>query len=673
MLTIALKPSLRLAAALVGALMSFPGHTAETAHPRLPLWDAAALTQACDSGLVDLAQQVAALEKLPLASANVATVFGAWNALQIRQEDVEGPVYLLNSVSPDVKVREAADACLIKYNKFGAELFQNAALYQRIRAVAPKDAVDAKLKKDLLEGFEDTGVSLPPEQQARMKQILEQMEQIRQEFERDIRDNKTRLAFTPAEVKGLPQSYLERAKRDDQGNYLLGFEYPEYVPFMENAADEEARRRYQSAFASRGGPRNIELLNQVVALRREMAGLYGFPSYADFVTRRRMVGKPAVVHKFLDEVMAQVRELELRDLEDLRRAKAERLGKPLSEVKLNRWDVSYYQERIKQQRYDIDQEALRKYFPAAAAIDWAMSISAQLYGIEFRAAESTAVALWHPEVRYYDVIDSGSGAFLGGIYLDLYPRDGKFSHAAAFGVRGVSALAGRTPISVLVTNFNRQGLDFNEMETLVHEFGHVMHGVLSRTRYVGHAGTSVETDFVEAPSQMYEEWARKLESIRLIGKFCNGCPAVDEAMMKRLNAARNFGRGVRYARQHLYASFDMAIYGPQPGEALAVWQRMEGATPLGYVPGTAFPGQFDHIIRNYGAGYYSYMWSEVLALDMLSQYGDNLMNPAVGKRFRTEILARGGEKTGAELVRAFLGREPSPKAFFEEIAGQRLH
>jgi len=640
----------------------------ETSRPTIPVWNAAALMLTCDSGLTKLKQQVAMLEKLPVEQADVNSVFGAWNALQITQDDVEGPVYLLNNVSPDALVRSAADACLLKYNEFSTGLFQNEALYQRVLAVKPVDSVDAKLKKGLLESFEDTGVSLPPEKRARMKEILEQLEMIRQEFERNLRDNKTQLVFTPDELKGLPQDYLEQAKRDDKGNYLLGFNYPEYGPFMENSANEEARRRYQFAFTNRGGTRNIELLNAVGALRHEMAGLFGLPSYAHFATRRRMVGKPEVVEKFLGEVMQAVREIEISDLKDLRQAKAKDLGLPLDKVSLNRWDVAYYQERLKQQRFSIDQEALRRYFPAEATISWVMHISAELYGIEFRRAK---VPLWHPDVRYYDVIDTKSGMLLGGIYLDLYPRDGKFTHAAAFGVRGVSMLAGRTPISVLVTNFNRNGLNFGELETLVHEFGHVMHGVLSRTRYAAHAGTSVETDFVEAPSQMYEEWAHKLEAVRLIHDFCKDCPEVDAPMMTRLNAARNFGRGLRYARQHLYASFDMAIYSEQPGEALSVWEKMEAATPLGHVTGTSFPGQFSHIISNYGAGYYGYMWSEVLALDMLSQYGNNLMNPAVGRRFRTEILQRGSEKGGAELVRAFLGREPSPQAFFAEIKGQR--
>ncbi|KYC29183.1 Thimet oligopeptidase [Sterolibacterium denitrificans] len=666
------------AVALLCVLPSLSAQADTIARPTLPLWNAATLTQVCNDGLVELQRQVDALANLPLdavaihADTDTKTFFPAWNALQIRLEDIENPVYLLNNVSPDPAVRAAAESCLLEYNRFGSALYQNAAIYQRVRAVVPRDAVDAKLKKDLLEAFEDTGVALPVDKQARMKQILERLELIRQEFDRNIRDNDTRLSFTPTEVVGLPPAYLERAARDAQGNYLLGFGYPEYVPFMENAEDEAARRRYQFAFVNRGGPRNLELLDEVVALRHKMAGLYGLPSYADFVIRRRMAGTPAAVRDFLAEVQTQVRQVELDDLAELRQAKVEHTGKPLAQVQLQRWDVSYYQERLKRERYSVDQEALRRYFPSEAAFAWAMDISAQLYGIEFRAA-GKAVAVWHPEVRYYDVIDGKTGELLGGIYLDPYPREGKYSHAAAFGVRGASRLAGRTPISVLVTNFDRQGLNFNELETLVHEFGHVMHGVLSRTRYVDHAGTRVETDFVEAPSQMYEEWAHRLESVGRIAGFCadRGCKPVDAEMMQRLNAARNFGRGIHYARQHLYASYDMALYGPQPGAALAVWQRMEAATPLGHTPDTAFPGQFSHIIRGYGAGYYGYMWSEVLALDMLSQYGDNLMNPAVGQRFRREILERGGERSGAEMARNFLGRAPSPQAFFAEIAGRR--
>jgi len=269
--------------------------------------------------------------------------------------------------------------------------------------------------------------------------------------------------------------------------------------------------------------------------------------------------------------------------------------------------------------------------------------------------------------RYY--CEAGAGGSAAGVHTTLQLIHS--SHAAAFGVRSVSLLAGRTPLSVLVTNFNTDGLNHREVETFLHEFGHALHGVLSRTRYASQGGTSVERDFVEAPSQMYEEWGRKLEPLRLLRRYCTGCPEIDEALVKRLHAARSFGRGILYGRQHLYAAYDMALFGEREADPMQTWIRMEGETPAGYVPGTQFPGTFGHLVGGYGAGYYGYMWSEVIALDMLSRFGRNLMNPAVGRRFRELILARGGEEPAKVMVREFLGRDPSPEAFFEEITGQR--
>ena len=649
---------------LCGAFAPF-GWTAS--HPQIPIWSARDIEAACAEVLSNARGQVAVLEKLPLSLA-AGRVFRAWDRLQILIEDTQGPVDVLTNMSPDSVTRAAGEACLLKINEFSIELLQNEAIYARVQRAAPAESIDRKLKRDVVEAFEDTGVALPAEKRARMKAIVQRLEEVRQEFARNIRDNKTRLAFSAEETKGLPASYLERARRDDKGNFLLGFEYPEYEPFMSNAENEDARRRYHVAFSNRGTPRNLDLLGEAARLRREIAGLYGLPSYAHFATRRRMVRNPETVLRFLDDVKGKVREIERREIEELRAFKAERLGKTLQEVTLNRWDVPYYQEQLKKTRYNVDQESLRAYFPTDASVAWVFAISDEMYGVRFVAAKAP---LWHPSVRYYDVIDGATGEFLSGIYLDLFPREGKYSHAAAFGARSASLLARRTPISVLAANFNPNGLDHRELETLLHEFGHILHGVLSRTRYASHGGTNVERDFVEAPSQMYEEWGRKEESLRLIRRHCGGCPQVDEALVKRLRAAHAFGRGIQYGRQHLYASYDMALFGERELDPMQEWVRIESETPAGHVPGTQFPGTFEHIVGGYGAGYYGYMWSEVLALDMLSAYGKNLMNPAVGRRFRELILARGGQRPAGEMVHDFLGRDPSPKAFFEEITGQR--
>jgi len=637
-------------------------------HPQIPIWNARDIDAACSAVLSGARARVAVLEKLPLSQATVERVFRAWDRLQILIEDTQGPVEVLTNMSPDTGTRTAGEDCLLKMTELSTELFQNEKIYARFQRVAPADGIDRKLKQDVVEAFEDTGVALPPEKRARMKAILRRLEEVRQVFARNIRDNKTRLAFSAEETKGLPASYLERARRDDKGNYLLGFEYPEYEPFMSSAENEEARRRYHIAFSNRGTPANLDLLGEATRLRREIAGLYGLPSYAHFATRRRMVQNPETVLRFLDEVKGKVREIERKEIDELRAFKAERMGKRLQEVTLNRWDVPFYQEQLKKARYNVDQEALRAYFPTDASVAWVFAVSGEMYGVRFVPAKSP---LWHPSVRYYDVIDGGTGDFLSGIYLDLFPREGKYSHAAAFGVRSSSLLARRTPLSVLVANFDRKGLNHRELETLLHEFGHILHGILSRTRYASHGGTNVERDFVEAPSQMYEEWGRKEESLRLIRRHCSGCPEVDEALVKRLRAAHAFGRGIQYGRQHLYASYDMALFGEREVDPMQEWIRVESETPAGHVSGTQFPGTFEHIVGGYGAGYYGYMWSEVLALDMLSVYGKNLMNPAVGRRFRELILSRGGQRPAGEMVREFLGRDPSPKAFFEEITGQR--
>jgi len=634
----------------------------------LPILDAVTLKAACTQMLADARARIAELETLPLADSTPERVLDRWDADAIALEDIVGPVAILNNVHPDKSVRDAADGCVLELSRFQVEVFQNEALFERVRAVVPATPAQEQLKKDLIEAFEDTGAALPPARRARAKAIADRLTELNQEFERNIRENPTRVTFTPDEYEGLPASYLERVPRDEQGHIVLGFDYPDFNPFMANAKNERARQRYYVAYLNRGTPRNLEVLEEIVALRKELAGLYDMPSYAHFALRRRMADSPDAVTSFLDDVQAAVADVEKRDAEELRKLKAEMTGTPLDQTVINRWDVPYFSERLRERRYQIDQEALRRYFPMPQTLDWVLHVSSRLFGVRF---ERAAVPVWHEDVLYYDVRDAASGAFIGGIYLDLYPRDGKFTHAAAWPVRGVSRRVGRTPISVLVTNFDRRGLTHDEAETFFHEFGHVLHGVLSETEYNAHAGTSVQRDFVEAPSQIFEEWTRRLDSLSTIREVCADCPVMDEALVRRLNDARRFGQGILYARQHLYAAYDMALYGPTPGRAMAVWQEMEGGTTLGHVPGTEFPGTFAHIAGGYAAAYYGYMWAEVLALDMLSAFGESLMNPEVGSRFRRDILSRGGEEPARALVERFLGRPVSKEAFVAEITGTR--
>jgi thimet oligopeptidase len=647
------------AAAATNAAAAAPAPT----RPLMPMYDAAGIAKACDEGLERQHKMIAAMD----AKSGGGKIFDEWNSLSIDIEDTLSPIYLLSNVHPDKAVRDAAEPCLQKYTTLQTEMFQDEKLYARVNAAPPMNPHQAKLKKDLLEGFEDSGVALPAGKRARAKEIFDKLETLRQEFDRAIRDDPRKVTVTPAEMAGMPESYLKGKKQDEKGNYVLGLDYPSFFPFIQNAKDGEARKRYYLAKYTQGGAENLDRLYDIFKLRQELAGLYGLPSFAAYALRHKMVQNVETVDKFLASVKGAVNDLEAREIEELRTEKARDLGTPLAATRMERWDLLYYQEKVRRERYSVDQEKLRKYFPSDKSVDYVFAISQRLYGVKFREAK---VPVWNPDVRYFDVLDASSGKFISGFYIDLYPREGKFGHAAAFPLRGASTRVGRTPMSALVANLDPEGLTQGELETLMHEFGHVLHGVLSHVEYNPDAGTAVKNDFVEAPSQMFEEWARREQPLELFKQVCADCPHLTHDEIERLDAARRYGQGTRYARQWLYAAYDMALStNPQP--PLEVWKKFESATPLGYVDGTLFPASFSHIASNYGAGYYGYMWSEVLALDMLTPFRKNMLDPVVGRRYRDTILANGGQEEEMALVKRFLGRAPTSDAFFAEITGKR--
>lgn len=654
---------------LLGTGLLFPsvGTLAGQQVRPLPVPDVVMLNASCSWALERAEANAEALRNLPLDEVSVETVLDVWDRDEADLGDVTGPIAVLNNVHPDAEVRAAGEQCLQEVTDFDSRLYQDEALYQRIAAVQPHDPVAKKLQEDILEDFEDAGVSLPVASRDRAREITSRLTELRQEFERNLRDDNTRLVFTPDEYRGVPESYLEGVSREGD-NIVVGTSSPEYITFMRNAVDEDARRRFYLAYVNVGAPRNIEILDEISRLRRELAVLHGKPSYASYILQHRMAGSPETVAAFLRDVEGRVTDIERSEYQEMRAMKASMTDMPLETTELNPWDVGYYRERLREQRTNIDQEMLRKFFPTEPTVAWALGMSSRLYGVTFEEKE---VPVWHPEVRYFEVRDSASDEVLGGLYLDPFPRDGKYTHAAVWPVRQSSTLEGRKPISVFVTNLDRVGLTHSEVETLLHELGHALHNIFSQTRYARQGGTAVQSDFVEAPSQMYEEWARRLETLSLIRDYCEECPLMDQELVDRLEEARRFGQGMGYADQRMFAAYDQLLYGPEPVDVMGAWHAMERERVMGETQGSSFPARFGHLANHYGAGYYGYMWSEVIALDMLSAFDGNLMDPEVGARFRHEVLERGGERDAMELVEGFLGREVNSDAFFREITGTR--
>lgn len=657
--------------AMLGSAQMLRAETGQYMPRFLPLFKAADIPARCEASLEQMQTGIRKFARQKIKNnADARPYLVAWDELHAVLNDFGSPMTLYSNVDPDPALRQAADDCELQISQYLTSIYQNRKLYAQFKKLNATDPVDQKFLKDILQEFEKTGVQLSTRQQKRLKEIMQQGTRLEQDFAKNIRDNPEKVELTPAELTGLPERYIAGLKKNARGNYLLGFDAPEYQPFMALAESDAARQRYQTAYTRRGTAQNLDFMKQAIQLRYAQAQLLGQQSYAHFALEDRMAKTPDAVNRFLEEVYAKVAPLEQQEVEELRRFKAERLNVPLQTVTITRWDQAYWSEKLRQARYQVDQEKLRDYFPTEAAQKWLFALSSELYGIRFKPVK---VQVWQDEVEYYAVHDQASGELLGGLYLDKYPREGKYSHAAVWGVYGGSDLNQRRPVSVLVTNFNRKGLNSNELETLVHEMGHALHGILSRTRYSEQSGTSVERDFVEAPSQMYEEWARRVETLSKLADYCQpACPRVDAALAERLNQVRKYGRSLHYARQTLYAQYDMALHSQDAlnADPLKLWQEMEGKTALGSVPDQQFPGQFGHLMGGYQAGYYSYMWAEVLALDMLSSFGDQLMDKQVGAHYRNTVLSQGGQKSGEQMVRDFLGREPDQQAFFKEISGQ---
>ena len=626
---------------------------------------AAQIDEECQRLLADQKQSEQRLSQLPAEQAS--TVLAELDAMLRRYEDTLGPLSLMAGVHPDKAVRDAADACDLAYQAFNSAFLQNAAIHALLKQAQPADDIDRRLQRDQLDSFEDSGAALAPEAQARAREINVEITRLGQEFDRRVREDKTRLAFSAAELSGVPRQVWQRAPRDDQGRTLLGLDSPTSVPVIEGARNPTTRMRMWRGFQNQGGEDNLKTLAQLGLLRREYARLFGFDSYADFLLRRRMAGSEAQARSFLDGVKDAVAQREITDLGVLREAKASDLKKDPAATVLQRWDVAHYTERVRSARFAVRQDQFRSHFPPEASLRFVFKLAEVLFGVTFSPLPQT---LWHADARAFTVSDSASKALLGTLFVDLYPRADKYKHAAVWPFRNVSTAAQRLPAAGLVVNFNRKGLSIDELDTLLHEFGHALHALLSTTRHASQGGINVVHDFGEAPSQMLEDWVYDPEVLSLFAQVCKACKPVPAALIAKADRARHFGKGIAVARQHLYASYDLTLTGKDAPEPMALWALMEGATPLGHVSGTMLPAGFAHLAGGYAAGYYGYLWSLVLAEDLRTAFAGKRLDGPTGRRYRETVLAHGGQVAPEDLLRQFLGRPSDSRAFFEALKKQ---
>ena len=594
-----------------------------------------------------------------------------------------GVVRHLESVATTPELRAAWNVVEPEASAFYSQIPLNAGLWKQLQGYGATDEskhlnpTRTRFLTKTLDSFKRHGAELDPAGKARMAELDVELTKVTTKYSENVLDstNAFELIVTDeASLAGLPPSAVEGARQSAKSKNMEGWRFtlqaPSYIAVMTYLDDREIREKMYRAFSTRATEPerdNRPLLARILELRREKARLLGFPDFADFVLHDRMAHKGEQAMKFLEDLKAKTERFFVKENDTL---------EAFAGQKLEPWDVGYWAEKQRRALYDFDEEQLRPYFPAERVVSGMFSIVERLYGIKVEQHEG--VPVWHPDVRYFEVHDR-DGRLLGAFYADWYPREAKRDGAWMEGfITGIDAPGRFEPhVGCICGNLTPPLgdkpalLTHREVETIFHEFGHLLHHVLSRVEVRSLAGTSVAWDFVELPSQIMENWCWERSALDLFARHYETGEAIPEDLFQKMVRARTYRGanaqmrqlGFGYVDLKLHREYDPALDGDVTTYARKILQPFSAATfPDNY----AMIAGFTHLFASpvgYGAGYYSYKWAEVLDADAFTRFRDEgIFSPEVGAAFREQILSKGDSEDPAELYRRFMGRDPDPEA-----------
>jgi len=577
---------------------------------------------------------------------------------------------LIQEVHPDEAMRSTAEKVSQKVQAFLTDLSLNRAVYDALTSLDVKGA-DAETRyyvEKTLRDFRLAGVDKDEATRKRIKALRDELVLIGQEFSRNIRDDKrTVIVEDPAELEGLPADYIARHKPGPDGKITLTIDYPDSLPVFSYAKRESLRKRMFMEYNNRAYPKNMAVLDRMIAKRHELANLLGFSNWADYITADKMVGSGRNASEFIDRIVEASKAKAASEYQMLLKRKQQDVPDATG---INAWESNYYSELVRKASYDFDSQSVRPYFQYDRVKQGVLDVTSRLFGVTFRQVKDAPV--WDPSVECWEMLENGK--LVGRFYLDMHPRKGKFNHAAEFSVR--TGVAGRQiPEAVLVCNFpggeaNDPGLmEHDDVETFFHEFGHLLHELFAgRHNWIGVGGIRTEQDFVEAPSQMLEEWTWDPMVLQTFAKHYQTNEPIPTALVKQMKRASEFGKGLVVRRQMVYAKLSLSIYDRKPADVntdMMIEKLTEEYQPYPFVKDTHWQTSFGHL-DGYSAVYYTYMWSLVIAKDLFSQFDrSNLLAPGVAKRYRNAVLVPGGSQPAKQLVEQFLNRPFNFKAWQE--------
>jgi oligopeptidase A len=611
-----------------------------------------------------------------------------WDSLVVPLEEMQhelsrtwSPIGHMNAVVNSDELRAAYNACLPLLTAWHTDLGQNEQLYRAYEHVLKNEgpkltAGQRKLLENALRDFRLAGVALPPESKQQFKSLMEQLSTLQSKFDEHVLDATnawSRQVTNESELSGLPAPIIDRARAQAQARELDGWLFtldaPNYQAVLMHADDAALREEFYRAWVTRAsdqGPHpekwdNTDLMSQILAVRRQLAALVGFESYAEYSLASKMAPSVGEVRTFLEDLARKSKPVAQRELDDL---------KQFAQRELNAWDVAYYAEKLKRERLQLSEEALRPYFPLPQVLSGMFAVAEKLYGV--RIVERQGIDLFHPDAQFYDILES-DGSRRGSFFVDIYARPKKRGGAWMDECVGRKHLGSSSslPVAYLVCNFmppvggKPSLLTHSEVVTMFHEFGHGLHHMLTRVDYPSIAGINgVAWDAVELPSQFMENFAWRPEVLPLISGHVDTGQPLPQEELQRLLGSRTFHAGMHTVRQLEFALFDLRIHSEAPADGAAIMNILnEVRTQVAVIHPPAFnrfAHGFQHIFSGgYAAGYYSYKWAEVLAADAFSAFEEEgVFNPQVSRRFLSAILEKGGSRDAMEAFVEFRGRKP---------------
>lgn len=583
--------------------------------------------------------------------------------------EILNPLIFLKYVSPQKDIRAFCHQVEIESEQILTQIFSDRDIYKAISQstrLAQKNTLDTKLLADIQLEFKNAGVGYPDQISKNIVKNVHKLTQQKSDYGKTLAEWNKKIKIKKSELAGLPQTYIEKLKGKN-GLFEIGLSYPETTPILQHAEKSSLRQRVQKALTLKGGARNLARLKKSLVLRNDIAEAMGFSNHAERALQQRMAKSPEKVFEFLEALYRIVLPALKKELRILQKYQAQKEG---SLKLLQDWDWIYYLHQYKKEFLKVDAEQFKPYFSLAKVIDGMLNIFGNFFGITISRINHTG---WHKDVLLYQIKNKGGRSPIAYFYMDLFPRPFKYGHAAAFTLRSGRNIGKRyqVPVSAIVCNFTPGMpkkpalLNFNEVETLFHEFGHILHQTLTRSKYAYYAGTQVERDFVETPSQMSEHWLDDYATVsRFARHYENGAP-LPETLFHNYLAAKSFGQGIHYARQIMFAWIDMLYHTQKNIDPVKVWEKIQKRIFKIPMPKHAIKAaSFGHLMGGYDAGYYGYLWSEVFAHDLFDKIKKSgLDNGKIGLKFRGDILEKGGSVEAQKMLRSFLGRPASAEAF----------